>query len=85
MSSNGSGIDRCKKLRDFESTTPILFYSGAADERDKHEAYASGAQGYLTKPVDCDELVEEVFGLVSVTNSLAFVTNSPMPYSLRHI
>lgn len=61
----GSGIDLCKKLREFDSSTPILFYSGAAYESDKQEAFASGAQGYLTKPVDNDELVEEVFRLIS--------------------
>lgn len=61
----GSGIDLCKKLRAFDSGTPILFYSGAAFESDKQEAFASGAQGYLTKPVDNDELVKEVFRLVA--------------------
>ena len=60
----GSGIDLCKKLRALDPGTPILFYSGAAFERDKQEAFASGAQAYLTKPVDNDELVEEVFRLI---------------------
>ena len=61
----GSGIDLCKKLREFDSTTPILFYSGAVYDRDKQEAFASGAQAYLTKPAAVDELVEEVFRLIS--------------------
>jgi DNA-binding response OmpR family regulator len=60
----GSGIDLCKKLREFDSHTPILFYSGAAHDKDKQEAFSSGAQGYLTKPVDNDELIEEVFRLI---------------------
>ena len=60
----GSGIALCKKLREFDSTTPILFYSGAAYESDKREALASGAQAYLVKPVDNDELVEVVFRLI---------------------
>ena len=61
----GSGIDLCKKLREFDSHTPILFYSGAAHDRDKQEAFSSGAQGYLAKPVDNDELIEEVFRLIA--------------------
>ena len=61
----GSGIDLCKRLREFDPSTPILFYSGAAYERDKQEAIASGAQAYLTKPADIEELVEEVFRLIS--------------------
>jgi DNA-binding response OmpR family regulator len=61
----GSGIDLCKKLRQLDPDTPILFYSGAAYDRDIQEALASGAQGYLTKPVDNDELVKEVFRLIA--------------------
>jgi CheY-like chemotaxis protein len=60
----GSGIDFCKQLRQFDPRTPILFYSGAAYDSDKQEAFAAGAQGYLTKPVDNDKLAEEVFTLI---------------------
>ena len=63
--SGGSGIDLCKKLREFNPWTPILFYSGAAQERDKQQAFAAGAQGYLVKPVDNDELIEEVSRIIS--------------------
>ena len=61
----GSGIDLCRKLREFDPSTPILFYSGAGYERDKQEAFASGAQAYLTKPSDNEEVVKEVFRLIS--------------------
>jgi CheY-like chemotaxis protein len=61
----GSGVELCRKLREFDSYTPILFYSGAAYDKDKQEAFASGAQGYLTKPVDNDELIKEVFRLIA--------------------
>ncbi|MEP6741724.1 MAG: response regulator [bacterium] len=60
-----SGIDLCTELRRFDSETPVLFYSGAGYEKDKAHAYASGAQGYLVKPVDNEELVAEVFRLIS--------------------
>jgi DNA-binding response OmpR family regulator len=63
--SGGSGIDLCKKLREFNPWTPILFYSGAAYEHDKQEAFAAGAQGYLVKPIDNDELIEEVSRIIS--------------------
>ena len=65
--SGGSGIDLCKKLREFNPWTPILFYSGAAYEHDKQEAFAVGAQAYLVKPADNDELIEEVSRLISET------------------
>jgi len=60
-----SGIDLCKKLREFDPLTPILFYSGAAYESDKQQAFAAGAQEYLVKPVDIDELIEQVTRLIS--------------------
>ena len=63
--SGGSGIDLCKKLRELNPRTPILFYSGAALERDKQRAFAAGAQGYLVKPVDNHELIAEVSRIIS--------------------
>jgi DNA-binding response OmpR family regulator len=60
-----SGVELCKKLREFDPLTPVLFYSGAAYESDKQQAFAAGAQGYLVKPVDNDELIEEVLRLIS--------------------
>jgi DNA-binding response OmpR family regulator len=60
-----SGPDLCRELRSFDAETPILFYSGAGYEKDKTAAYASGAQGYLVKPVDNDKLVAEVRRVIS--------------------
>lgn len=59
-----SGPDLCREFRRFDNQTPILFYSGAGYENDKTAAYASGAQGYLVKPVDNDKLVAEVRRLI---------------------
>ena len=59
-----SGAELCRELRSFDSETPILFYSGAGYEKDRLEAFASGAQGYLVKPVDNQELVTEVLRVI---------------------
>ncbi|HMG76590.1 MAG TPA: response regulator [Pyrinomonadaceae bacterium] len=61
------GIDGnllCRKLREFDSTTPILFYSGAAFESDKARAMEAGAQGYIVKPAPADELTSEILRLI---------------------
>jgi DNA-binding response OmpR family regulator len=50
----------CQKLRELDSTTPILFYSGAATDADKARAMASGAQGYVVKPAGPEELTAEI-------------------------
>lgn len=67
----GSGIELCKKLREFDATTPIIFYSGAAYECDKREAFASGAQAYLTKPTDTETLIETVARLIADGRKIA--------------
>ena len=60
-----SGVRLCEQLREFDQHTPVLFYSGAAYETDRELALASGAQGYLVKPADGDELTAEVLRLIS--------------------
>jgi DNA-binding response OmpR family regulator len=62
---DGSGIGLCRAIREFDPYTPILFYSGAAYERDIQEALRSGAQAYLVKPVKFDELEQAVAKLTS--------------------
>ena len=74
----GSGIDLCKRLREFDSSTPILFYSGAAYDQDKRAAFAAGAQGYLTKPVENDRLISEVSKLISEVRRMNAGANSPI-------
>jgi two-component system OmpR family response regulator len=64
-----SGEELCKKLRNFDLKTPILSYSGVADDIDKARAYAAGAQGYLVKPVLGDDLVKEVTRLIAESNN----------------
>ena len=60
-----SGDDLTIKIREFDSRTPILFYSGAAAESDKESAHDAGAQGYLVKPSGAGELIHEVARLIS--------------------
>jgi len=62
-----SGVDLCLRLREIDSKTPILFYSGAALETDKINALSCGAQAYITKPADCDELVAAVLRLIGAS------------------
>src|SRR5258705_10788978 len=74
----GSGIDLCIRLREFDSSTPILFYSGAAYDRDKRAAFAAGAQGYLTKPAENDKLIKEVSQLISEVRRISTAVNSAL-------
>jgi DNA-binding response OmpR family regulator len=60
-----SGLELCKRLREFDDRTPILFYSADTNEADKKRALAAGADGYLVKPTDTSELVAEVSRLIA--------------------
>jgi len=61
---DGSGIDLCKRVREFDQCTPILFYSAAAYESDKNLALNSGAQAYLVKPVEIADLLKTIKSLI---------------------
>jgi DNA-binding response OmpR family regulator len=61
---DGSGLDLCQRIRQFDKTTPILFYSAAAYAADYDRALKSGAQGYLVKPSQPSELCDLVAKLI---------------------
>jgi DNA-binding response OmpR family regulator len=63
---DGTGLELCKSIRQADQSTPILFCSGVADEKDKSEALISGAQRYLIKPVDLPLLYSALAELVSI-------------------
>ena len=62
---DGSGLDLCKPIREFDKSTPILFYSAAAYENDRDLAINSGAQAYLIKPSQPSELCTVVESLIN--------------------
>lgn len=61
---DGSGLELCRQLREFDQETPIMFLSAAAYETDKQAAMDSGAQCYLVKPADIQKLSLEVAALI---------------------
>lgn len=61
---DGSGIELCRKVRELGIETPIIFVSGAAQTRDAEEAFANGADKYLTKPCEPDLLKKVVKELI---------------------
>lgn len=61
---DGSGLELCRRIREFDKATPILFYSAAAYEMDRLDAIKSGAQAYLIKPSHPSELCSLVTSLI---------------------
>src|SRR4030095_274724 len=61
---DGTGLELCHMVRTFDSETAILFYSGVADKAKIRQAIRTGAQGFLVKPGEIDELIQTVSGFV---------------------
>jgi two-component system, OmpR family, phosphate regulon response regulator PhoB len=61
---DGTGIDLCRMLRIQDASAPILFYSDQANRSDIEAALRAGAQGFLVKPVDFEDLVQNVSRIV---------------------
>ena len=57
---DGTGIELCRMIRGTGVPAPILFYSGMALKEDIDQALSAGAQGFLIKPVDLEELLLHV-------------------------
>jgi DNA-binding response OmpR family regulator len=76
------GFEFCRQIREFDSNTPILFYSGAAYDADKQKGIAAGANAYVAKP-DVEGLIETISSLIA--NARAhdvaprWVGNQPRP------
>jgi DNA-binding response OmpR family regulator len=62
---DGLGTELCRRIRAFDTKTPVLFFSAAAREDDRQRAMLVGAQGYLTKPDGLDKLPETILNLIN--------------------
>jgi len=66
-----TGIETLRKLRDLGVTTPVLMLTMSRDDADLHGALRSGAQGYLLKDMDPEELVPALKVAMSGGNVVA--------------
>jgi DNA-binding response OmpR family regulator len=69
---DGTGVELCRAIREFDPHTPVLFYTAAAYAHDIKKASHAGAQAYLVKPVHSDELSRVVTILISATPKSVF-------------
>lgn len=54
-----NGDKLCRRVREFDHYTPIIFYTGAATESDQQNAEQSEADAFVAKP-NVDELLERI-------------------------
>jgi DNA-binding response OmpR family regulator len=61
---DGSGLELVKKVRQFDLSTPIIFYSATTSDVDMKTAMNAGVQSYIVKPGFAEELNEDVQRLI---------------------
>ncbi len=59
-----SGVELCKKIRALDSNVPVVFTSGSSRKKDIEAAFDAGANKYLVKPYEPEELREIVKELI---------------------
>lgn len=73
-----SGFDLCQQIREFDSHTPIIFYAAAAFPAERERALATGAQAYVTRPSNIDDLVDEIRSAVKTSQPASDSTPNPI-------
>ncbi len=61
---SSSGIEMLKELRFAGDMTPTIFLTSSTESEDLKTALVEGADGYITKPVDLDELLLRIKALI---------------------
>jgi len=64
-----SGVDACREYRESGGTTPILMLTGKGEVDDKTTGLDSGADDYLTKPFEMQELSARLRALLRRTST----------------
>ncbi|MFK5975634.1 MAG: ATP-binding protein [Sulfurovum sp.] len=54
------GFEAAKKIREFDTTTPIIAISAAVMKDDREKTYQAGMNGHIAKPIDVAQLEDVV-------------------------
>ncbi|HHP7245464.1 MAG TPA: response regulator transcription factor [Elainellaceae cyanobacterium] len=70
-----SGLEICRRLRQADSQIPIIFVTAMDSDSDRHTGLKAGANDYVVKPFNIEQLV------TTVKNHLRGTTHCPCPCS----
>ncbi|MET0752691.1 MAG: response regulator [Pyrinomonadaceae bacterium] len=59
-----SGIEVCRWIRERDSDTPIMFFTGMTEREDRKTAIEAGANAYLIKPSNIEKFRDRVESLL---------------------
>jgi len=66
------GVSLLKELRDANDITPTIFLTSHKDKEMLHKGFLSGADDYITKPFDTDELIWRINALLKRVSKTKF-------------
>ncbi len=96
---DGDGISLLRELREFHDTTPAIFITAFHDTKYLKEAFESGANDFIKKPFDLEELAQRIenikrhFGLaekIALADGIVFdrathtIQNGQKQFKLTH-
>ncbi len=61
---DGAGVEVCKQYKDSGGSAPVLMLTGKTEVRDRTTGLDSGADDYVLKPFDADELTARIRALL---------------------
>ena len=65
-----SGLEALKNLRQINDSTPCIFLTSYKDKDTLKDAFKTGADDYMIKPFDEDELILRIYALLKRTNKI---------------
>ncbi len=71
------GFQVCRRLREF-TTVPVIMVTGRADDRDRVRGFNVGADDYLVKPINQDELIARVHAVLRRAQAPSKVEGQPI-------
>jgi two-component system cell cycle response regulator DivK len=57
---NGHQVAHCLRQMEHTKETPILMVSASRTPEDKHLSSEAGCDGYITKPIDVDQISQQI-------------------------
>jgi DNA-binding response OmpR family regulator len=62
---DGDAFELCRKIRVLDSNTPIIVCSADASRADRQQGMSAGAQAYLAKPCELEDLRRTIRRLIA--------------------
>ncbi len=78
------GMTLLKELRDSDDKTPAMFLTSHKNKEMLKQGFLSGADDYMTKPFDADEMLLRIGAILKRANSISMDSNELLYHDTIH-